>query len=108
MQAGIDSYTQVSIRLSRKEAERLAKYGKLNGKILRTSREDPWKYYPLKLGVSKKGWYGAGIPRNSPNKKYYRIDMPPDGPKLMLEGKILGTSFTSGMRKIYISLDSVL
>ena len=106
MDAHIDSYSQVNIFLTVKEAKKLAKYGRLNGKILRTSPESSWKYYPLKLNVGKQ-WYGAGIPRNSPNKKYYRIDMPSDGPKLMLEKVVLGTSFTSGMRKIFISLKGV-
>ncbi len=108
MNAFIDSYTQVSIRLSRREAEELKAKNRLDGVIIRTSCRET---LPLRLKVSEGGWRAEGVPVRAPyeKKKAYEIDMPPQGPDEILSGKCIGTDQTAvRLRKVYISLDSVL
>ena len=111
MNAIMDSYSQMNIMLTKKEAKELDKTGKLNGKLYRAYGDGGHQYLPLRMKVSEKGWRAEGVPIKAvyDNKKTYRIDIPPDGPKKILEGKVIGTDIiTVRIRKLFISLDTVL
>lgn len=107
MYAHIDSYSQTNILLSKEEAIKFNENGVLEGEIQRSGGDA----LPLKLRVSEKGWRAEGLPINSfyKEKKSYEIDIPPDGLQKILKGRCIGTDMpTVKLRKVYISLDSVL
>jgi hypothetical protein len=111
MNATMDGYTQMNIMLTKGEAKKLYKTGKLSGKLWRADGKGGQHYLPLKLKVSEIGWRAEGLPRKAfyQNKKSYEIDIPPDGPKKILGRKVIGTDMTAvSIRKLYISLDSVI
>lgn len=108
MNANVDSYNQANIMLSVKEARQLKNRGVLRGKIYRPSQQ---KYFPLKLKISEKGWRADALPLNAcyEEKKRFEIDIPPGGVEKVLKRKVIGTDIISSrMRKVFISLDSVL
>jgi len=107
----MDSYSQMNIFLTKADAKKLHKTGKLYGKLCRAYGKGERQYLPLRLKVSEKGWRAEGIPKKAfyDGKKYYVVDIPPDGPKKILERKVIGTGLPTVMiRKLFISLDSVL
>ena len=111
MNATMDSYTQMNIFLTKEEAKKLDRTRKLNGKLYRSKGQGMGgEDIPLKIRVSEKGWRGEGMPRKAcyEKKTHYEIDVPPNGPKKILEGKVIGTDIiTINLRKLYISLEGV-
>ena len=111
MRAHVDGYSQANIELTKNEAESLYRAGKLEGKIQQISAPiNLNRALPLILRVSRAGWRAEGLPLNKPleKKKSYEIDLPPDGPEKILQGKVIGAGMpTIRLRKVYISLDGV-
>jgi hypothetical protein len=104
MNAYMDSYTQLTARLSYDDAYQLKENGELTDFVWRT----PSELLPLTIRAKKSGWRAEGIPTNKPyeKKKSYEIDIPPDGPDKILDGKIIGSEFpTISLRKVYIGLE---
>ena len=112
MNATMDSYNQANIFLTKEDAKKLYNAGKLNGKMYRSNGQGQGgSLIPLRIKVSERGWRAEGMPRRAfyENKTHYEIDIPPDGPKKILQRKVIGTDITAvRLRKVYISLDSVI
>jgi hypothetical protein len=103
MKASLDSHNKANILLTKEDAQQLKDCGELEGKIYRTDKGD----MPIKLKVSENGWRAEGVPPDVgyEDKKAYEIDIPPQGPAEILDGRVIGTDMTVvRLRKVYVAL----
>ncbi len=105
--ASIDGSSQVRVFLTAEEAKEFERAGSLATEIRQTVSG---RVLPLRLRASEKGWRAQGVPANAgyEEKEAYEIDVPPDGPRKVLDGEIIGAGYPDILlRMVYMSLDTV-
>lgn len=111
MQVSINEYLQMVIQLSEKDLTELGETGKIDGHGY---------YYPIhenvgqseidsKLYLRDEGWKTEIVPGILTLKDNYEIGMPPEGLRILKEGKPIGSQFpTITFRSVYISREDIL
>jgi hypothetical protein len=105
--SSIDSYSQVRVFLTMEEAKLFESSGLLETRIWQAGSG---RDLPLRLSTSGEGWRTQGVPVDVgyEEKEAYEIDVPPDGPRKILEGEIIGSGYPDiTLRMVYMSLDTV-
>ena len=100
----IDGYAQLTIKLSRGDIAKLEEKKYLEGSVWRVVDG----LLPLKIYVKDSGWRAEGIPPNSPyeRKTHYEVDVPPAVVDAL---KTIGKSScglpTTALRFVYLDME---